>query len=101
MAQRSKPPGNPPPTLLIATLIPIAIVLIVHPLIPVFLPEYVTDHLRPQSAYPGLQASVGFSILAFVGAVMSVPLCGEAFVDKGLKGRDLLKPGGRVSGPWM
>jgi pilus assembly protein TadC len=98
---RSKPLGNPPPTLLISTLIPIALILIAHPLLPLFLPTSVISSLPPQPGFPGLQASIGFAMLAFVGAIMSVPACGEAFIDKGLKGRDLLKPGGRTSGPWM
>ncbi|RSH79991.1 tunicamycin resistance protein [Apiotrichum porosum] len=40
-------------------------------------------------------------MLAFVGAVLSVPMVGSAFIAKGLKGRDLLKPNGRTSGPWI
>jgi len=100
---RPKPLGNPPPTLLISTLIPIAAVLITHPLLPLLLPADVFARLPlpPQPTFPGLQASIGFAMLAFVGAIMTVPLCGAAFIEKGLKGRDLLKPGGRTSGPWM
>ncbi|WVQ71754.1 hypothetical protein IAR50_001295 [Cryptococcus sp. DSM 104548] len=104
------PYGHPPPLLLTSTLIPIAILLILDPLLPLVgshLPPYVAGFL-PKSlladgppTLPALQASIGFAILAFVGGVWVVPRVGEAFVDKGLRGRDLLKPGGRESGPWI
>jgi UDP-N-acetylglucosamine--dolichyl-phosphate N-acetylglucosaminephosphotransferase len=95
--------GHPLPNLLLYTLPPIALALILHPLLPIILPdsilEVVTIPARP--ALPALQANIGFSLLAFVGAVIAVPYVGHAFIDKGLKGRDLLKPGGRTSGPWV
>jgi UDP-N-acetylglucosamine--dolichyl-phosphate N-acetylglucosaminephosphotransferase len=95
--------GHPLPTLLLYTLPPIALALILHPLLPIILPDsilaVVTIPARP--ALPALQANIGFSLLAFVGAVIAVPYVGHAFIDKGLKGRDLLKPGGRTSGPWV
>lgn len=96
--------GNPPPKLLSFTLIPIALSLIAHPLLPV-LPKWVHELVQaqfpPQPTFPALQANIGFSILAFVGALWAVPFVSEAFAAKGLKGRDLCKPGGRISGPWV
>lgn len=95
--------GHRLPYLLVYTLPPIAITLIVHPLLPLFLPRSVLElvPLPPHPAFPALQANIGFSLLAFVGSVLVVPYVGQAFVEKGLKGRDLLKPGGRTDGPWM
>lgn len=95
--------GRSPPVLLLSTLIPISLTLIVHPLLPIFLPEDITNRipLPPQPAIPALQASIGFALLAFVGAILIVPRVADAFLNRGLKGRDLLKPGGRTSGPWM
>lgn len=95
--------GRSPPVLLLSTLIPISLTLIAHPLLPILLPDHITDKipLPPQPAIPALQASIGFALLAFVGAVMVVPRVADAFLNRGLKGRDLLKPGGRSSGPWM
>ena len=95
--------GHPVPTLLIYTLPPIALSLIIHPLLPILLPESILSAitLPAKPALPALQANIGFSLLAFVGAVIAVPYVGHAFIDKGLKGRDLLKPGGRTSGPWV
>jgi UDP-N-acetylglucosamine--dolichyl-phosphate N-acetylglucosaminephosphotransferase len=95
--------GQPLPTLLLYTLPPIAIALIVHPLLPLVLPDSILSiiEISRRPALPALQANLGFSLLAFVGAVIAVPYCGHAFTEKGLKGRDLLKPGGRVSGPWV
>lgn len=101
MSTAARPLGKPLPVLLLSTLIPIAATLILHPLLPLLLSESALSHFPPQPAFPGLQASIGFSMLAFTGAVISVPLVGNAFLEKGLKGRDLLKPGGSVSGPWM
>lgn len=94
---------HPLPRLLMATLTPIALALIVQPLMPLLLPESILSALPvlPQATFPALQANLGFSMLAFVGAAYAVPAVSGAFVDKGLKGRDLLKPGGRTSGPWM
>lgn len=95
--------GHQLPTLLLYTLPPIALALILHPLLPIILPDsilaVITLPARP--VLPALQANIGFSLLAFVGAVIAVPYVGHAFIDKGLKGRDLLKPGGRTSGPWV
>jgi UDP-N-acetylglucosamine--dolichyl-phosphate N-acetylglucosaminephosphotransferase len=95
--------GHPLPRLLMATLTPIALALIVQPLLPLLLPGSILSTLPvlPQATFPALQANLGFSMLAFVGAAYAVPAVSGAFVDKGLKGRDLLKPGGRTSGPWM
>jgi UDP-N-acetylglucosamine--dolichyl-phosphate N-acetylglucosaminephosphotransferase len=84
--------------------IPIALTLIVHPLLPL-LPKIVTDNVAfafpPPPSFPALQANIGFSLLAFVGAIWAVPFVSEAFAAKGLKGRDQCKPGGRTGGPWM
>ncbi|GMK56895.1 hypothetical protein CspeluHIS016_0307350 [Cutaneotrichosporon spelunceum] len=92
--------GRPLPVLLIRTLVPIALTLILHPLIPVLgLTEYFP--FPPQPTFPALQANIGFALLALVGALYLVPKVSPAFIDKGLKGRDLLKPGGRTSGPWV
>lgn len=100
MAELSQQPGRPLPVLFISTLIPIALTLILHPLIPVFgLTEYFP--FPPQPTFPALQANVGFSILALVGALLVIPKVTPAFLAKGIKGRDLLKPGGRTSGPWV
>nr|XP_031863509.1 uncharacterized protein CI109_000759 [Kwoniella shandongensis]KAA5530581.1 hypothetical protein CI109_000759 [Kwoniella shandongensis] len=95
--------GHPPPVLLTATLLPISLLFIANPLLPILLPATITDvlPLPRQPTLPALQANVGFALLAFVGAVWIVPKIGGAFVEKGLKGRDLLKPGGRTNGPWV
>ena len=105
--------GRPLPRLLLVTLPPIALTLILRPLLPLLLhsslgvllplpPDFRACLLSfPQTPFPALQASVGFSMLAFIGSVLSVPQVADAFIAKDLKGRDLLKPGGRVSGPWM
>lgn len=98
-AAPQQPWGHPPPLLLSITILPIALALIVHPLLPLFPHTAWIDVAQP--AFPALQANLGFSLLAFLGAVWAVPLVGQAFVDKGLKGRDLCKPGGKVSGPWV
>lgn len=68
---------------LLAVLLPLAASLIVHPLVSS------TPH-----SLPALEASVGFSLLAFLGSLYVVPALSEAFVEKGLKGKDLLKIGG-------
>lgn len=107
MAPPSRGPGRTPPVLLLSTLTPIALVLIGHPLLPLLLPSKLVHALTeriplpPQPTFPALQANIGFSLLAFVGAILVVPEVGDAFIAKGLKGRDMLKPGGRISGPWM
>jgi len=96
--------GRPPPRLLTFTLIPIALSLIAHPLLPLLPTEPVSRipvTIPPQPAFPALQANLGFSLLAFVGAVWAVPFVSEAFAAKGLRGRDLCKPGGKTAGPWM
>ena len=48
-----------------------------------------------------LQASLGFAFVAYAGAVHVIPAVRDAFIAQGLSGRDLLKPGGRESGPIM
>lgn len=101
--------GHSPPVLLTSTLIPISLLLILNPLLPLILPalpppiQSIISNvpLPKQPALPALQANIGFALLAFVGAVSIVPRVSGAFVEKGLRGRDLLKPGGRTSGPWM
>ncbi|WVQ80861.1 hypothetical protein IAT38_002968 [Cryptococcus sp. DSM 104549] len=104
--------GHPPPVLLTSTLLPISLYLIAHPLLPLVLPHvspFLPAHLSKaldsslpaQGKLPALQANLGFALLAFVGAVWIVPRVSGAFVDKGLRGRDLLRAGGRDSGPWV
>lgn len=95
--------GHPLPYLLLYTLTPIALTLIVHPLLPLLLFGHVLQlvPLPTRPEFPALQANIGFSLLAFVGSVLAVPYVGKAFIEKGLKGRDLLKPGGRTNGPWV
>ncbi|OCF36284.1 UDP-N-acetylglucosamine-dolichyl-phosphate N-acetylglucosaminephosphotransferase [Kwoniella heveanensis BCC8398] len=110
--------GHPPPVLLTLTILPISFLLILNPLLPILLPASLLSYLptskseteidhhhhltqTPLQKFPALQANIGFALLAFVGACWVVPKVGESFVNKGLKGRDLLKRGGRVSGPWV
>jgi UDP-N-acetylglucosamine--dolichyl-phosphate N-acetylglucosaminephosphotransferase len=95
--------GHPLPKLLLCTLPPIAIALILHPLLPVLLPDAILSvvTLPARPAFPALQANIGFALFAFVGSLIAVPYFGHAFTEKGIKGRDLLKPGGRTSGPWV
>ncbi|WVR03627.1 hypothetical protein IAU60_000620 [Kwoniella sp. DSM 27419] len=110
--------GHRPPILLTWTLLPISLLLILNPLLPILLPA-VEPTTKPTwdlqgifksevakgkaagPAFPALQANLGFALLAFLGGVWIVPRVGGAFAAKGLRGRDLLKPGGRVSGPWV
>ena len=96
--------GRPPPRLFTFTLTTVALALIAHPLLPA-LPSELLDiipfEIPPQPAFPALQANLGFSLLAFVGAIWAVPFVSEAFAAKGLKGRDQCKPGGRTAGPWV
>jgi UDP-N-acetylglucosamine--dolichyl-phosphate N-acetylglucosaminephosphotransferase len=100
MSEQAAPPGRALPVLFISTLVPIALTLIAHPLIPVFgLTEYFP--FPPQPTFPALQANIGFSLLALVGTLLVIPKVTPAFIEKGIKGRDLLKPGGRTSGPWV
>lgn len=93
--------GHAKPALLLSILPPIAIALIAHPLLPLVLAPKHLAALPPQPTFPALQANIGFALLAFVGAVSIIPKVGGAFAARGLKGRDLCKPGGRISGPWM
>lgn len=99
MASPSLHRGRPLPLLMIATLVPIALALILHPLAPHLGLSDVISVRQP--TFPALQANIGFALLAFVGCVVVVPMVSEAFISKGLKGRDLLKPGGRETGPWV
>lgn len=58
------------------------------------LPQHVTTQLvslLPPTAFPALEASIGFSLVAFLLALYSIPAMGSAFIEKGLKGRDMLK----------
>ncbi|KAI5450683.1 tunicamycin resistance protein [Naganishia albida] len=97
----SKPPPIPPrtlPLLVPLLLAPSATSLILHPLLSAARKSPTLDlpilrhiPLPPPTAFPALEACVGFSILAFLAAVYAVPALGDAFMDKGLKGRDLLK----------
>ncbi|OXG20135.1 UDP-N-acetylglucosamine-dolichyl-phosphate N-acetylglucosaminephosphotransferase [Cryptococcus neoformans Tu401-1] len=101
--------GHPTPVLLTSTLIPISLLLIFNPLLPLILPALPSPiksiisnvPLPKQPTLPALQANIGFALLAFVGAVWIVPRVSGEFVEKGLRGRDLLKPGGRTNGPWI
>ncbi|WWC58101.1 uncharacterized protein I303_100636 [Kwoniella dejecticola CBS 10117] len=107
--------GHPPPILLTLTLLPISLLLILNPLLPLITPQWLLEtgyipsslledyqhQSRQQPRFPALQANLGFSLLAFTGAVWLVPKVSESFVLKGLRGRDLLKPGGRTNGPWI
>ena len=96
--------GHQPPRLMTLAMLPIAITLIVHPLLPILLPDHILDllpTLPPQPTFPALQASIGFAFLSFLGVVWVVPAIGQTFVDRGLRGRDLCKPGGRETGPWV
>ncbi len=100
MSEQIAPAGRALPVLFISTLVPIALTLIAHPLIPVFgLTEYFP--FPPLPTFPALQANIGFSLLALVGTLLVIPKVTPAFIEKGIKGRDLLKPGGRTSGPWV
>ena len=71
------------PSLLPAVALPLSLSLILHPLL----------STNPHSL-PALEASFGFTILAFLASLYVVPALGPAFVAKGFKGRDLLKIGG-------
>ncbi|KAI9635723.1 putative UDP-N-acetylglucosamine-dolichyl-phosphate N-acetylglucosaminephosphotransferase [Dioszegia hungarica] len=103
MSVRPERYGHPLPTLLLYTLTSIALALIAQPLLPVVLPSHLLQHfnLPPPPAFPALQACLGFSILTFVGSLVAVPAVSAALMAKGIQGRDLLKPGGRVSGPMI
>jgi hypothetical protein len=99
----SIPHGHPLPTLLIYTLTPVSLALIAQPLLPVVLSSRIIAqiNLPTPHAFPALQACLGFSLLAFVGAVTVIPRVSQPLVQRGLSGRDLLKAGGRISGPIM
>jgi UDP-N-acetylglucosamine--dolichyl-phosphate N-acetylglucosaminephosphotransferase len=77
------PPRPLPSYTLLAILLPLASSLIVHPLV----------SSSPHSL-PALEASVGFSLLALLGSLYVVPALSEAFVEKGFKGKDMLKVDG-------
>jgi len=71
--------SRPLPNVLLVSLIPIASWFVIRPL------------LDPPPPLPALLSSVGFSIFAFLAALYLIPALGPSFVNKGLKGRDLLK----------
>lgn len=86
------------PSVLHWVLIPLAAALVCHPLLPslALLVPYLPGKAQPWFSYelppfPALQASLGFSLVALLGALWSVPAVGSAFVAKGLSGKDLLK----------
>lgn len=61
-----------------------------------FVPVY-NAHLgkalvRIDSALPGLLPSVGFAIAAYYGTLAAVGACRHVFLERGFRGRDLLKP---------
>ncbi len=98
------PRPRPLPLIVPAVLLPIATSLIVHAQLGAattppymnlsLLPQHVQSQLvtlLPPTAFPALEASVGFSLLAFVMALFIIPAMGPAFIEKGLKGRDMLK----------
>jgi UDP-N-acetylglucosamine--dolichyl-phosphate N-acetylglucosaminephosphotransferase len=104
MAVGKPPPPRPLSPLIPAILLPIATTLIVHaqlfstttpPYMNVpLLPQHVQNQLvvlLPPTAFPALEASLGFSLVAFVMALYMIPAMGPSFIDKGLKGRDMLK----------
>ena len=83
---------------LVWILVPIATALICHPLLPSLAAviPYLPFQVRPWfnyelPAFPGLQASLGFSLIALLGALWSVPGVGQAFKARGLHGKDMLK----------
>lgn len=70
---------RPLPAILLVGLLPVAIWLIIRPL------------LDPIPALPALHTSLGFSLLAFLATIYLVPALGPTFVNANLKGKDLLK----------
>jgi len=92
--------GHRPPSLLTVIVLPVALLLIVHPLLPLLPPSLTSLIPLRQPTFPALQANLGFSLFAFLGAIWTVPQVSGAFVGKGLRGKDLCKAGGR-NGPWM
>ena len=101
-----KPLDRTIPAWLSAILVPLALSLILHPVlyaasssptlrIPSPLVRFLT--VLPPPTFPALEANLGFSIIALLGMLYAVPWMGDAFVAKDLKGRDLLKgPHGAV-----
>jgi len=77
MAQPLRPRSLP--RVLLSSLLPVAIWLLLRPL------------LDPAPPLPALHASLGFSIIALLGTLYLVPALAETFVKANLKGRDLLK----------
>ncbi|KZO93592.1 N-acetylglucosaminephosphotransferase [Calocera viscosa TUFC12733] len=75
------PPPRSLPRGLTLILIPLALSLIIRPLLKA------PSHL----VLPALETNVGFAILAFVATAYLIPALGENFIKIGLKGRDLLK----------
>lgn len=68
-----------PWTLTYCVLVPLGLWLTIRPLV------------EPIPSLPGLHASLGFSIFAFLATAHLVPALGQRFVQANLKGRDLLK----------
>lgn len=86
------------PILIPLVSLPLATSLILHPLLSaarksptLSIPGLRHLPIPNASAFPALEACVGFSILAFLASVYAIPALSEAFMEKGLKGRDLLK----------
>lgn len=91
-------PAGPPPrhlSLLIpGLLLPLSIGLIAHPVLSSLLhlpASRLPGPLSRLSDFPALEACFGFSGIAFLAAIYSVPALGDEFMRKGLKGRDMLK----------
>jgi UDP-N-acetylglucosamine--dolichyl-phosphate N-acetylglucosaminephosphotransferase len=72
------PPPRSLSPLLLAALLPVSGWLIVRP-------------LSTPLPFAALSASLGFSVLAFLSSLFLVPALGPAFLNVGLKGKDLLK----------
>ncbi|TFK52268.1 N-acetylglucosaminephosphotransferase [Heliocybe sulcata] len=73
------PQPRPLPSVLLLSLLPIAVWLIFRPF------------LSPVPPLPALHSSLGFSIIAFLAALYLVPALGGIMVKANLKGKDLLK----------
>nr|XP_019014482.1 UDP-N-acetylglucosamine-dolichyl-phosphate N-acetylglucosaminephosphotransferase [Kwoniella pini CBS 10737]OCF53263.1 UDP-N-acetylglucosamine-dolichyl-phosphate N-acetylglucosaminephosphotransferase [Kwoniella pini CBS 10737] len=101
--------GHRPPILLTLTILPISLILILNPLIPLIIPKWIFKFSTSLSSlikedeykFPALQANLGFSLLAFIISIWLIPKVSESFILKGLKGRDLLKSGDKLNGPWV
>ena len=101
-----KPLDRTIPAWLPTLLIPLALSLILHPVLyaassspTLRVPSLVVRFLTtlPPPTFPALEANLGFSIIALLGMLYAVPWMGDAFIAKDLKGRDLLKgPHGAV-----